>query len=411
MKWRLLAMRAARLATRSRLLTGLMARALLLRTRIGLRPGGAPVVVILSLGADGHSYSAARAARQLGLRVVLVSPKPVLHEMAFARYLLRLDPLRQTDQVIARLRPLAIEGVLLSIKHVLLPAQARIAEALGQVSCGHIVAELANDKFAWRTALAAAGIAQPRFSEDRSAVADIAVVQKPRRGTGSKGVAFLAPGAPARPELLPEGDRSVGQTLYFEEYVEGEQFDVEGVSRDGTHRMIAIIKEKYARIDDAFPPKYFRFNPDHAPDFLARLEQAAYAVLDASGVVNGAWHVEIRHRDGIFLPIDFANRMGYERFVSRASGLDFAQQHVACFVRRLALGFQRRPRALLQVFATRPGEQDALKRIAAAHPEAVFDAILQDFPMSTVTYHGMIVLDAPDSAHLAQLTRSLVLEP
>lgn len=404
---RVLLLRIARKLVHVRWLTALVALLLSLRTRVFLRGGGQPVVVILSQGRAGHSYSAARAARSLGLRVLLVSPDPVLQELVYAHYLIRLDPLTDTDKVIERLRPLPVEAVIISIKHIILPAQVKVAEALGVISCGAEVAHLANDKLAWRHAIAAAGLPQQRFSERPEDLAGLPMVRKPLSGTGSKGVAYIAADADAATVAATRD----GSPDFFEEYVDGEQFDVEGVSRDGQHRMIAIIKEKYERYGEMFPPKYFHFNPGHDPAFLKALEEAAYKVLDASAVRNGAWHVEIRHRDGQFLPIDFANRMGYERFMTRASGMDFAQQHVASFVRRLDLPFERKPIALMQFFATRPEEAPVLKRIAARHPRAIFDATLEDFAMSTIIYNGMIVIEAQDNDALFSMLDGLRIEP
>lgn len=366
------------------------------------------IIVVLSLGSKGHSYSAVRAARKNGLYVILVAKDPVLHELIFSNYLIRLDPIGNTQDVIKRLRPLNVHGVVISIKHVLLPAQVAVSEALGCTSAGSISAHLCNNKFAWRTTLSQAGVPQPAFSDQRGDLIDLPVVQKPKKGTGSKGVAFLAPGANPRPELLPLEDRSVGQDLYFEEYVDGLQYDIEGVSHNGTHTTLCIIKEKYSQINDEFPPKYFRFNPEIDIGLRDSMIAAVFATLDASHIRNGAWHVEGRIRDGVFLPLDFANRMGYERFVTKASGVDFATLHLSAFVSDISSKVTLQPIPLLQFFANSEEETKIIKDISRTYPNNVFDINLEPFRMSTIIYRSMVVLQAKDDAELNRIASSLM---
>lgn len=407
-KAKILTLDVVRKLVKSRFVTTVFKNFLLLKTKVNSALfSNSPVIVILSLGEDGHSYSAARAAKDLGLKVLLVSPKPVLQEMLFASELLTMDPLVEHKEILQKLQQRKVSAVVISIKHALLPAQVYISEKLGLVSCGEKSALCCNDKFAWRTALEEAGVLQPAFSDDYNAVSHLNVVQKPKRGTGSKGVALLAPGTDAMRERIPLGDRSVGEELYFEEYIDGEQFDVEGFSIDGVHTTLVVVKEKYENIDGSFPPKYFRFNPNREPAFLKQMNDTAHAVLNASGIVNGAWHVEMRYDGTNFLPLDFANRMGYERFVSRSSGTDFAKLHIASFVRSLNLKADIKPVPFLQFFAMTTDEAAEIRKIVRNHPSSVFDVATTPFPMSTVTYQGMIVLEAADDKEMEELTVGL----
>ncbi|MFN3211059.1 MAG: acetyl-CoA carboxylase biotin carboxylase subunit family protein [Roseovarius sp.] len=403
---RLVLMRMARRLARSEMLTSAYARLLELRARLFLSRSSGPVVAILSLGKNGHSYSAARAARALGLKVVMVSPEPVLAELAYSNYLVRLNPLDDTSEVIERLRPLQVQAALISVKHLILPAQIKVAEALGLVSSGQKASDLANDKLAWRKAMEAAGLTQQAYSESYSDLRDRPVVRKPRSGTSSIGVFYLEPGSDAEIQRI----QSDGQPDLFEEYVDGEQFDVEGFSRDGVHHTLTIVKEKYKRTGNEFPPKYFHFNPAHDAAFLKMAEEKAFQVLDASGIRNGAWHVEMRHLDGDFMPLDFANRMGYERFITRSSGVDFGQQHVAAFIPGLEIPFERKPRRMVQYFATEKEEYEIFKRIVEEHPSSVFDARMEPFRMSTMLYYGMIVVEAETNEKLFEMLHGLTFE-
>ena len=365
-------------------------------------------IAILSLGAAGHSYSAARAARALGLHVVLVGRTLRAHEMIFADEFVEHDPLEETQAVIDALRGRGVQAVTISIKHVLLPAQVAVSEALGLRSCGARVAHLSNDKLAWRRALEEAGIEQPRFAETREAFDAVPCVQKVRMGTGSKGIALLQADEDARDDVTPLHDRSVGQERYFEEFLVGPQFDVEGVSRDGVHRTLVIVQEYYVEHEGQFPPRAFVFNPPLPEGMSEAAEAAARATLDASGVVNGAWHVEMRYHDGAFKPVDFANRMGYERLVTLASGVDFARTHVRAFLPEATAEPEGRPLAVAQLFAFDEPDADAMRRIAEAHPDAVFDAVLEPFDMGTVRYRAMICLKACDHDALRRVAGRLL---
>ena len=381
-----------------------------LKTMLRLKKTAKPMVVILSLGKGGHSYSAARAAKAMGFPVLLVSPRPVPHEMAYSDYLIQLDPLTQVSEIIKRLSDLPILGVSISIKHILLPAQAEISETLGLISVGKKVGKLCNNKFEWRKQLQAAGLAQPRFSDNYKDVEHLQTIRKPQMGTGSKGVMFLEPFSNPDSSHDPKGDLSVGSDIYFEEFMDGEQFDVEGVSFNGEHHVIAIIKEKYQKSDGMFPPKYFLFNPDIDPEANNILVNETKKILDASGVINGAWHVESRLIDGVLYPIDFANRMGYERFMSRASGLDFAKQHVSAFIPNFEIEFKLRPQKFVQFFAATDEELAMIMRISNQYPKNVYDVISKPFWMGTVTYKGMIVIESRDDKLFWEIVKELSLE-
>lgn len=403
-------MTLARRAVKNKAISALLQKKLQLKSARGLKKQTTPMVVILSLGKGGHSYSAARAAKALGYPVLLISPRPVPHEMAYSDFLIQLDPLTQINEIISRLKGLPILGVSISIKHILLPAQAKIADSLGLISVGEKVGVLCNNKFEWRKELQAANILQPKFSDNYKDIEQLEIIQKPKMGTGSKGVMFLAPFS-SPPEMHdPQGDLSVGPDLYYEEYLEGEQYDVEGVSFNGEHRVIAIIKEKYQKSEGMFPPKYFLFNPDISDKVNLLLVNETKKILDASGVINGAWHVESRLINGVVYPIDFANRMGYERFMSRASGLDFSKQHVSAFIPNLELDFKLRPKKLLQFFAMTDDEWVKSSLISKQYPENIFDIVAKPFSMGTVRYKGMIVVESSDEKLFWKIVQDLPLD-
>ncbi len=143
-------------------------------------------------------------------------------------------------------------------------------------------------------------------------------------------------------------------------------------------------------------------------EITENIQETVYKVLDASGIINGAWHVEGRVINKQFYPIDFANRMGYERFVTRASGVNFGAQHLSAFIDGLNLKLNFKKRFLLQYFSTTEKEMKILYQITREFPENVFDLITEPFKMSTLTYRGMIVLESSEENDFKKITSNLV---
>ena len=362
-----------------------------------------PYVVVLSMGWDGHSYSAARGARSLGKRVLLVTDQPKLHELLYSDALIALDPITDTDAVIKSLEDLPLEAVVISIKHLLLPAQNAIAEYFGLTAVGPEVGVLCNDKFAWRRKLEEAGVHQPRYSSSPKAFAGEPCVRKPKVGTGSTGVVLVGAAQDKREGL----DSTDYPSVYFEEAVEGDQYDVEGFSMDGTPEILSIVHERYLLLDGEFPPHSFVFNADLPPERRALLNDSCFDTLRASKVINGAWHVEIRVRNSRAYPIDFANRMGYERFMTLASGADFAECHVNAFLPQ-PVTISRKPRqSVVQFFAWTEAECEICHRIARDHPEHIFDQILKEHKIGPGLCKSMIVLKAETSMQMRRITAGL----
>jgi hypothetical protein len=90
------------------------------------------------------------------------------------------------------------------------------------------------------------------------------------------------------------------------------------------------------------------------------------------------------------MPIDFANRLGYERFVSFAGGEDFAQAHANCFLPQDHQAARHPPKALVQYFCWTQEQFDRAVEIRATHPDHVFDANMQAHHVGGQLCLGMI---------------------
>ncbi len=351
------------------------------------------------MGRNGHSYSAARAAKSLGLKVLLITDVPQTHEMLYSDALIALDPLTDLEAILKSLADFRLIAVCVSIKHLLLPAQARIAEAFDLISVGTDTGVLNNNKLAWRDALAEAGVAQPAYGRDPKLFEHKPCIRKPISGTGSAGVI----------QLGPEDDkvRHAGPDSFFEAAVAGDQYDYEGVVEDGKPRILVRVFERYILQNGTFAAHFFLFNPVIDPDRDSSLTECAVKTLAASRVVNGAFHVEMRMDGKQAVPIDFANRMGYERFVSFASGEDFAKAHVNCFLPEKIDYSISTPKPLVQYFCWTRESFDVAERIRQTHPSRVFDSYMKPHKFAGEPCEGMIVLTHDSMDELLALTKDL----
>lgn len=355
-----------------------------LKVRSPLTRRKGPVTVVLSMGKEGHSYSAARAVKALGHRVLLVTDNPQLHEMLYSDAILLRDPITEIDTILSELEAWDLEAVMVSIKHLLLPAQSQIAERFGLISVGSETSVLNNDKLAWREALEAAGVDQPPFSRDPALFEARPCIRKPLSGTASAGVIRLE----AEEDKAPHA----GPGYFFEGVVDGDQFDYEGVFEKGSPRFLARVFERYIDVNGTFVAHYFLFNPPINPAQNAALERCAAMTLAASKVMHGAFHVEMRMDGARAVPIDFANRLGYERFVSFAGGEDFAQAHANCFLPQDHQAAQHTPKALVQYFCWTQEQFDMASSIRTANPDQVFDSNMTTHLVGGQHCLGMIAI-------------------
>lgn len=374
----------------------------ILRGRTLVRVPRKPLTAVLSMGEKGHAYSAVRAVKALGYRVLLITDTPQLPEMAYADALLKRCPLVEVDKILTELEAFQLDAVMVSTDHILLPAQDRIARKFGLVSVGAETAELNNDKLAWRRALAANGVRQPKFSRNPNKFVGQSCVRKPRYGRGSAGVIFLN----AKDEKVQHS----GAEYFFESALHGEQYDLEGVVKDGNISLLGHVFEKYQYHCGNFVSHYFLFNFPISPHKITELRSCAIKTLEAADVKNGAFHVEMRMNGTLAEPIDFANRIsGYERCMSFSSGIDLAISHVSAFYptqHHLHFG-KKRP--LIQYFCWTEQEYRQACVIRDANPEWVFDANMEQHNICGQRCYGMIAFFHDDHNKLIQMVQGLKL--
>lgn len=387
-----------------RLLTGLPVlrhgARIFLRLRTALSPRNTPFVAVLSMGEEMHAYSAARGVKALGRRVLLITDTPQLPEMAYSDAILLRNPLREAEAILAELEAFRLEGVLVSTDHILLPLQHQIASRFDLISVGAETPVFNNDKLTWRDALAAEGVPQPGYSSDPADFDGKACVRKPRSGHGSKDVVALKAGDDKRP--------FAGERYYFEDVMAGDQYEYEGIVRDGEVHIFARLFEKYREHNGTYVSQYYIFNLPIEPDIDAALEACARKTLAVSRVRHGAFHIEMRMNGDHAVPIDFANRISsVERGVSFCMNDNYGKAHASCFVSDKQPILVNEARPLFQYWCWTRDEFARASAIRDANPDRVFEARMVPHLMNGEECFGMVTFFHDDARQLLEMTESL----
>jgi argininosuccinate lyase len=205
-----------------------------------------------------------------------------------------------------------IDGVLTTCDYYL-PAVALVAEELGLPGAPADVLHTATRKHLVRQVLAAKGVPDVPYAvastweQAHKAAADLGypLVVKPvdmNSGTGVRkvhdeaglAVAFAEATAPERNTR----DQPLERLALLERVLEGPEYSVESVTRDGVTRVLGItaksVAEPGVEAGSGFVESGHLFPAPLPPDERAAIERHVVAVLDAVGLTHGISHTEVR---------------------------------------------------------------------------------------------------------------------
>lgn len=190
---------------------------------------------------------------------------------------------------------------------------ARATAALGLDGHPPVAARTASNKQLFRTRVAEAGLPSPRFHAvgvtDAAAALDSSVVfpcvVKPLALSGSRGVIRADDRQALRaavqrvgrllsqPDVIAMHD-DANETILIEEFIEGQEFAVEGILAAGELRVMALF-DKPDPLDGPFFEETVYVTPSSAaPSDQARMVRAVTDVVRALGLRHGPIHAECR---------------------------------------------------------------------------------------------------------------------
>jgi biotin carboxylase len=297
-----------------------------------------PVLALVESNTTGTGRMFAAAARERGLRPVLLGRRPERYPW-LAEGDVDVARVDTTDAAaVATGARAAADGDglagLVTSSEYFVAVTARAAARLGLPGADPFAVERCRDKRRQRAALAGAAVPVPAFGTsatpeeamEAATAIGFPVVVKPADGTGSRGVRLCTTGGEVRSHtaaLLAEDHDERGRptlpAVLVEEYVEGPELSVETFGTE-----VVGITAKYL----GPPPWFVETGHDYPAVGLPGLDDAgrvALAALDALGLGFGPAHTEIRLGARGPLVIEVNPRLAGGRIptlVRLATGLD-----------------------------------------------------------------------------------------
>lgn len=374
------------------------------------------VAVVLSVGGprSGSAWVADRAAK-LGFRPVVFSPQYPARETRFAGGWVRIDCIADTDRAIKEARKIGAKVVLSDHRNAFLTPVARMQQELGLRGLGRKSPQSSGDKRVFRNALDEAGVANLKWAViDKGAVPpfDFPFIIKPNFGTGSRGVLKIRNQTELEKAVSDPTAKPKDAVWIAEEFVPARQFDVEGVARDGEYCILSITEEHYTETAGRFPSTWFLFSPPIPEAWKDVLKTMVRDALAASGVVNGAFHFEVRLTNDLrCVPIDYSNRYGYPIMVSECAGVDFVKTYARTLIDAPFQCPEVREGTVFQQYAATEEQRRAYKRLIRENPAKVIEARMLGSMVGGVRTFGRVSLRADSFADIAHLLHRYDLMP
>lgn len=353
--------------------------------------------------------STVQAVKDLGYNLVSINESVSLSSALLAEHVLEID-LNDWEDARNRLadlhRRFPIDGILTNYQRYTLCA-AYLAESLGIRGLSVQGAQNCNNKLRMRRTLNQHGVSVVQYgtATDVDEALSVArrigypVVIKPVEGGGSEGVRFCENEAALREEARGFFGRLAGRDsndcLLIEEFLDGPQFTVDAILRDGQAEIV-IVNELAVGGYPSLVSLGYRYPPRVDPQVL---EQIRTTVLDAFPVLGmdyGNAHVEIRLTDRGPKIIEVNPRApgGRIREVAIAvTGIDIVWEGIASVAGKQAP--RREPVARYALVKDFIADQGGILR----YRSGLFSADVED-PESMVK-HPLIEMNVPSGEEVA----------
>ncbi|WLF83694.1 acetyl-CoA carboxylase biotin carboxylase subunit family protein [Moraxella sp. ZY210820] len=233
-----------------------------------------------------------------------------------------------------------VEVVMIQAGDFLVPAYNYVNCAIGAKGNSELAVACSLDKGVMRAALNSNNISPFKMldlksKDDIEKVDFYPCVLKPKIGTFSEGVVLLQSKDDFY-HLIDEAEKQRRKTEFetgyiVEEYIEGRQFDVEGIVHNGELVILSIVEENYTGFFPYFNINWFFFNAFVGEELYNKIYDTLQRAFVACGMLHGAYHCELRiDKNGDVRILEFSNRMGggFEKPISDVTGSSFADLYV-----------------------------------------------------------------------------------
>lgn len=248
----------------------------------------------------------------------------------------------EVDQIVEECRRIGVDGICTIASDLATVAVNHVAHELGLVGNSLECTHLSTDKSCMRRAFEEGGDPSPKSILVSEADAEgfdplehglsYPLIVKPIDRSGSRGVTKLE--APGNPMTVGEAlasayEQGFAKSALVEEFAEGDEFSVEGVSWRGEHRILTITRKATTGAPHFIESGHVQpAGLDAATE--ARVRDVVVHALSTLGVENGASHSELKIApDGTMRIIEIGARMGGDcigsDLVPLSTGIDFVR--------------------------------------------------------------------------------------
>ena len=260
-----------------------------------------------------------------------------------------------------------------------------IQRKLGNPCNPEITDTIATNKFEMRRALAAAGVACPRFIKTAEApspeeLADMGwpLIVKPTDRSGSRGI-FKAENYAALAEAVPQArEQSFEKAAIIEQFITGAEYSCESVSFAGEHHILALTKKYTTGAPHFIETGHLEPAGDIPAELLPAVHRTVRTALDALHIRYGASHAEfLLTADGQAYIVEVGARMGGgcigSDLVYLSTGVDYLAAVIDTALGKAPdLSVKRTPRQARIRFIFTPEDVGEMERVRAAAPETVW---------------------------------------
>lgn len=239
----------------------------------------------------------------------------------------------ETDQILKKCREIGIDGVISIGSDIAMPTVNTIANQLRLTGHSPETTLLTTNKYLMRKELSEAGIPCPKFGLYRSAEFydsirySFPAIVKPTDRSGSLGVTKVEKPEDVSTALKTALSLSLSRSAIVEEFINGSEFSVEGLSFSGKHKVLAITEK-----ETTGPPHFVEMAHHQPAQISSNIENKIVKItkdaLQILGVRDGASHTEVilDSDENVFI-VEVSGRMGGDligsHLVPLSTGFDY----------------------------------------------------------------------------------------
>ena len=291
----------------------------------------------------------------------------------------------EKEEVLKKCLEIGIDGITTIASDLAAVTVNYVAEHMN-LACNSIAcSQKASNKYQMRQCFLSAGIPTPRFAVmekdtdvEKAKEFTYPLIVKPTDRSGSRAIQKIE-----TEQELPEAMKAAQEVSFehkaiVEEYIEGEEFSMEGISFQGKHEFLTVTRKSTTGA-----PYYIEtghIEPAGLSDeMIQSIEEMLQKALDALGVTNSATHSEFKITpDKQIRIIEIGARMGGDcigsHLVELSTGYDYLKMVLdVALGKEPVLEKRHKPQNALIRFIMKEENIRELERVCGECPELIYE--------------------------------------